>query len=257
MQILDVHLEVDDLPVQILLELPPGPTSEVGNVARALVPVGLPLVAMQRQRVLQLVHHDRRAAFDQKQDAPDRARDAAPGMPALPGPIRLLRLEQMRRAGLIPIHGAEIFVTAGGAHALDVVHRVHVVAQGAVVFAKPLQPALQVLVLDIALALATLAFADHVLRDKERRHACAGHRDRRAPFSAALIVPSAIFLLHLAPCLINHFPIPGRHFQVLLGSRPHPQHTVVRATAIVGTVRRGLVMVEAGTGAVHVHAVEQ
>src|SRR5205085_6123974 len=114
------------------------------------------------------------------------------------GAVLFLPADQLLGAVGVPVLVAEILVPAGHPDPLDAVPGVVVLVDAVeVVLADPVQPLLDVLVDDVALAAQALVGPQHVLGDEQRRDAGRGHRGGRLGAAAgalavAVVVPAAV-----------------------------------------------------------------
>src|ERR1700722_14374630 len=86
----------------------------MSQVARALVPAG--------RGVIQLVHHHRRSAAEEKEQAERGVGHRT--IAVIPGAVLLLKRNQIVRAAVEPVGVAEEFAPTGSADPLDAVERV-------------------------------------------------------------------------------------------------------------------------------------
>ena len=109
MEIINLRVQVNHLPVQkpIQLDFPAHPLIEIRQIARPLIPIPFRLLAIRRDKILQLIHPDRRTPARQKQQSIRGIRRRP-----IPRSIRLLRAHQKIRPLRIPILTAKIFAPA-------------------------------------------------------------------------------------------------------------------------------------------------
>src|SRR5690606_20111787 len=115
--------EVHDLPVQLALDLMAHPPDQVGDVPRALVPVGNLGSVPPGHLVLQLVEGDRRTAAREEDEGEGVVLKSA-GLVRPPGAVGALALEDVLCALLVPVGRSEVLQSAGDADSLDAVKRV-------------------------------------------------------------------------------------------------------------------------------------